>query len=46
MAEDYLVNLFEDVNLCAFHANRVTIMKKDLILAARIRGRYEKYTVI
>ena len=24
-AEDYLVSLFEDVNLCAIHAKRVTI---------------------
>ena len=29
-AEAYLVGLFEDTNLCAIHANRVTIMKKDL----------------
>lgn len=37
-AEDYLVGLFEDLNLCARHANRVTIMTKDLHLARRIRG--------
>jgi histone H3 len=37
-AEAYLVGLFEDTNLCAIHANRVTIMKKDLQLARRIRG--------
>lgn len=37
-AEDYLVGLFEDTNLCAIHANRVTIMPKDLQLARRIRG--------
>ena len=24
--------------MCAIHANRVTVMKKDLILARRIRG--------
>ena len=34
----YLVGLFEDSNLCAIHANRVTVMKKDLELARRIRG--------
>lgn len=37
-AEAYLVGLFEDANLCAIHCSRVTIMKKDLELARRIRG--------
>jgi len=37
-AEAYLVGLFEDTNLCAIHARRVTIMTKDLHLARRIRG--------
>tara|TARA_Y100000389_G_C17219494_1_gene392633 strand:+ start:164 stop:577 length:414 start_codon:yes stop_codon:yes gene_type:complete len=37
-AEAYLVGLFEDTNLCAIHANRVTIMPKDIQLARRIRG--------
>lgn len=27
-------------NLCAIHANRVTIMQKDIQLARRIRGHY------
>lgn len=36
--ESYLVRLFEDTNLCAVHANRVTIMPKDMQLARRIRG--------
>ena len=27
-AESYLVGLFEDTNLCAIHAKRVTIMPK------------------
>ena len=36
--EAYLVGLFEDTNLCAIHARRVTIMPKDLQLARRIRG--------
>eukprot|EP00178_Gracilaria_changii_P002056 TRINITY_DN1305_c0_g3_i1.p2 TRINITY_DN1305_c0_g3~~TRINITY_DN1305_c0_g3_i1.p2 ORF type:complete len:138 (-),score=28.89 TRINITY_DN1305_c0_g3_i1:28-441(-) len=36
--EAYLVGLFEDSNLCAIHAKRVTIMPKDLQLARRIRG--------
>ena len=37
-AESYLVALFEDTNLCAIHAKRVTIMPKDMQLARRIRG--------
>ena len=37
-AEAYLVRLFEDSNLCAIHAKRVTIMPKDIQLARRIRG--------
>ena len=37
-SEAYLVGLFEDVNLCAIHAKRVTIMPKDMQLARRIRG--------
>lgn len=37
-AEAFLVGLFEDTNLCAMHAKRVTIMVKDMQLARRIRG--------
>ena len=37
-SEAYLVGLFEDVNLAAIHAKRITIMPKDLQLALRIRG--------
>jgi histone H3/H4 len=37
-AEAYLVALFEDTNLCAIHAKRVTIMPKDIQLARRLRG--------
>ena len=36
-AESYLVTLFEDTNLCAIHAKRVTIMNKDIKLARRMR---------
>jgi histone H3 len=43
-AESYLVSLFEDTNLCAIHAKRVTIMPKDIVLARRIRGDNEKFT--
>ena len=37
-AEAYLVGLFEDTNLCAIHAKRVTVMPKDMQLTRRIRG--------
>ena len=39
-AEAYLTGLFEDTNLCAIHAKRVTIMPKDIHLARRIRGEH------
>jgi histone H3 len=37
-AEMYMVGIFEDTNLCALHAKRVTIMPYDVRLARRIRG--------
>ncbi|KAK3577135.1 hypothetical protein CHS0354_037469 [Potamilus streckersoni] len=37
-AEAILVNLFEDCQLCAVHAKRVTIMSRDMWLALRLRG--------
>ncbi|KAI1704843.1 core histone h2A/H2B/H3/H4 domain-containing protein [Ditylenchus destructor] len=37
-AEHYLVGLFEDTNMCAIHAKRVTIMPKDIHLALRLRN--------
>ena len=37
-SEAWLIGLFEDANLCAVHANRVTIMPRDIYLARRIRG--------
>ena len=37
-AEAYLVSLFEDSNLEAIHAKRVTIQAKDIQIARRIRG--------
>lgn len=37
-AEAYLTSLFEDTNLCAIHAKRITIMPKDMQLARRLRG--------
>ena len=41
-SENYLVVLFEDTNLCAIHARRVTVMPKDMMLARRLRGEQEK----
>ncbi|XP_026701357.1 histone H3-like [Athene cunicularia] len=37
-SEAYLVGLFEDTNLCAIHAKRITIMPKNIQLACRIHG--------
>jgi len=37
-AEQYIIELFEDANLCAIHSRRVTMMVKDIQLARRIRG--------
>ncbi len=39
--EAYLVGVFEDTNLCAMHAKRVTIQPKDMQLARRIRGEFK-----
>merc|ERR1712151_916107 len=36
--EAYVVGVFEDTNLCAIHAKRMTVMKKDMDLARRLRG--------
>jgi histone H3/H4 len=38
LAEAYAVTLFEDCQIGAIHAKRVTVMSKDLDLAKRIRG--------
>ncbi|SCV70528.1 BQ2448_1922 [Microbotryum intermedium] len=37
-AEQYLVDQFGDCNLCAFHAKRVTVQPKDMLLARHLRG--------
>ncbi|KAI1289780.1 histone H3.3 type a [Halotydeus destructor] len=44
--EAYLVGLFEDTNLCAIHARRVTIMPRDIHLATRIRGDSTRYSSV
>jgi histone H3 len=36
--EAFLVGRFEDSNLCAIHAKRVTIMVKDMQLAKRVKN--------
>ncbi|XP_045828220.1 histone H3-like centromeric protein HTR12 [Trifolium pratense] len=37
-AEDHLVRMFECGMLCALHARRVTLMKKDIELTRRLTG--------
>lgn len=37
-SESFITHLFEDANLCAIHANRVTVMPKDMYLSARLSG--------
>ena len=37
-AENFIVGLFEDVNLLAVHAKRDMVMQRDIRLALRIRG--------
>ena len=37
-AENFIVGLYEDVNLLAVHAKRVTVMPKDIRLSLKIRG--------
>jgi histone H3 len=37
-SEAYMVGMFEDTNLAAMNAKRVTIMPRDMQLARRIRG--------
>ena len=36
-SEAFMTEYFEDSNLCAIHAKRITIMPKDMILVRRIR---------
>ena len=44
-AENYLVGLFEDVNLLAVHAKRVAVMPRDIRLALRIRGEQSRWGI-
>ena len=43
VAENYIVGLFEDVNLLAIHTRQVTIMPRDIQLALRIRGDHHRW---
>ena len=44
-AENYIVGLFEDVNLLAIHARQVTIMPRDIRLALRILGDHHQWHI-
>jgi len=35
-----MVDMFEDTNLAALHAKRVTIMPRVILLARRLRGEF------
>lgn len=39
-AEAFLVEVFEDTNLCAIHAQRVSVNPEDMKLAMHIRGNH------
>jgi len=39
-AEAYLVGLFQEAHLCAFHRKRVADISKDIQLARRFRGEW------
>ena len=46
-AENFIVGLFEDVNLLAVHAKRITVMPRDIRLALRIcRDHYRWHTTL
>lgn len=38
--EAYITGVFEDANACAVHARRVTVLRRDLDLVDKIRGRF------
>lgn len=37
-AEAFIVDMFENTNLCAIHAKRITIQPRDMQLTSRIKG--------
>ena len=44
-AENYIVGLFEDVNLLAIHARQVTIMPRDIRLVLCIQGDHHRWCI-
>ena len=44
-AENFLIGLFEDVNLLAVHAKRATVIPHDIQLALRIRGDQSRWRI-
>ena len=44
-ADNFIVGLFEDVNLLAVHTRHVTIMPRDICLALRIRGDHYQWQI-
>ena len=44
-AENFIVGLFEDVNLLAVHTKRVTVMPCDIRLPLRIRGDHFQWRI-
>ena len=44
-AENFIVGLYEDVNLLAIHARHVTIMPRDIRLALHIRGDHHRWHI-
>ena len=44
-AENFIVGLFEDMNLLAVPAKRVTIMPRDIRLALMIRGHHYQWRI-
>ena len=44
-AENFILGLFEDVNLLAIHARHVTIMLRDIHLALPIRGDHHRWRI-
>ena len=45
-SQNFIVGLFEDVNLLAVHDKRLTVMPRDIRLALRIRGDYYHWRII
>ena len=44
-AKNFIVGLFEDVNLLAVHAKRVIVMPRDIRLALRIHGNHYRWQI-